>query len=156
MAAHLYGAKYQAAVCCAGTAGEAAFRESLQPQYTSSRHDAKGLRTYYITGTCGDACISRITSGCIGKEVAGVDGPLHITVTSNTNSWQEGDLEHYAELVSLDLDVERLIKIAPFFLQNCRSLASVNLTPLKDIEVTSLLQPKGGRSYAPRQRERSR
>ena len=46
MMAHLYGAEYQAVVCHAGSGGEVAFRESLCPQYTSDRHDAKGLRTY--------------------------------------------------------------------------------------------------------------
>ena len=134
MAAHLYGAKYQAVVCCAGTAGEAAFRESLQPQYTSSRHDAKGLRTYYITGTCGDACISRITSGCIEKVVAGVDGPLHITVTSNTNSWQEGDLGGNDRLTTLSLDLERLIEISTSVLVRCSNLGQLDLASLRAIE----------------------
>ena len=86
MMAHLWGARYQAIVCCGGSSGEAAFRESLRAQYTSTRHDAKGLRTYYITGTCGDGCISRIASTRIGNEVCGANGPLRITVTSNTSS----------------------------------------------------------------------
>ena len=71
MVAHVYGAKHQAAVCCAGSSGEGAFRESLGLQYTSSRHDATGLCTHYITGTCGDTPISRIYSGCVGFRVAG-------------------------------------------------------------------------------------
>ena len=63
MMAHLYGAKYQAVVCYAGSNGEVAFRESLRAQYTSHRHDAKGLCSYYITGTCGgEANVSRIMS----------------------------------------------------------------------------------------------
>ena len=53
MMAHVYGAEYQAVVCHAGSDGEVAFRESLCPQYTFERHDAKGLCTYHITGTCG-------------------------------------------------------------------------------------------------------
>ena len=95
MMAHLYGAEYQAVVCYAGSSCEVAFRESLCPQYTSDRHDAKGLRTYHITGTCGGVSISRIASGRIGDEVAGCDGcPLRITITSNTRSWQDGDLSN--------------------------------------------------------------
>ena len=50
MMAHLYGAKVQAVVCYAGSSGEVAFRESLRAQYTSHRHDAKGLR--YLTVLC--------------------------------------------------------------------------------------------------------
>ena len=85
MMAHLYGAEYQAVVCHAGSSGEVAFRESLCPQYTSDRHDAKGLRTYHITGTCGSRSIGRIACGRLGREVVGANsGPLHVTITSNT------------------------------------------------------------------------
>ena len=51
MMAHLYGAEYQAVVCLCSSSGDVAFRESLCPRYTYDRHDAKGLRTYHITGT---------------------------------------------------------------------------------------------------------
>ena len=77
--AHLWGAKYQAMVCRGGSSGEAAFRESLRAQYTSTRHDAKGLRTYHITGTCGGGCVSRIASARTGGEVRGAKGrPLDV------------------------------------------------------------------------------
>ena len=135
MMAHLYGAEYQAVVCYAGSGGEVAFRESLCPQYTSDRHDAKGFRTYHITGTCGDTSISRIASGQIGNDVIGADaGPLHITVASNTHSWQEGDLSNNEHLVSLDLDMQGLASIAVGFLSGCTNLRRVDLTALRAVE----------------------
>ena len=76
MMAHLYGAKYQAVVCYAGSSGEVAFRESLCPQYTSDRHDAKGLRTYHITGTCDGTSIRRIACGHIGCNIGGANTGL--------------------------------------------------------------------------------
>ena len=136
MMAHLYGAEYQAVVCHAGSSSEVAFRESLCPQYTSDRHDAKGLRTYHITGTCGDTSISRIACGRLGSDVAGTYGnPLHITITSNTYSWQEGDLSANRDLVTLHLDMQRLVVITPFFLAVCNNLRSVNLASLWAVEV---------------------
>ena len=133
MMAHLYGAKYQAIVCCGGSNGEAAFRESLRPRYTSERHDAKGLRTYYITGTCDETAVSRITSGCIGSNICGANGkPLRIAVASNTCLWQKGDLENIS-LVSLDLEMDRLVGISDNFLALCAGLTSVNLAPLHAI-----------------------
>ena len=136
MMAHLYGAKYQAIVCCGGSSGEAAFRESLRAQYTSQRHDAKGLHTYYITGTCGDAAISRIAGGRIGTEVAGTDGgPLHITVMSNTHAWQEGDLLGNKHVHTLDLEAERLVEISAYFLRDCWNLQGLDLAPLHSVEL---------------------
>ena len=136
MMAHVYGAEYQAVVCYAGSSGEVAFRESLCPQYTSDRHDANGLRTYHITGTCGDTSISRIACGQIGREVAGANTrQLHITITSNTHSWQEGDLTENEQLVSLDLDMESIVRIAPDFLSDCVNLEYINLTPFAAVEV---------------------
>ena len=105
MVALLYGAEYQAEVCHAGSSGEVAFLESLCPQYTTDRHDTKGLQTYHITGTVGDTSISRIACGRLGSDFVGTDGRLHITITSNTHSWQEGDLIGNQHLVSIDLDV---------------------------------------------------
>ena len=132
MVAHLPPtATLQATVCCGGSLGEAAFRESLQPQYTSERHDALGLRTYYITGTCGGRRISRITCGCIGGAVAGVASPLCITVVSNTRAWQRMDLGSDEHLVSLDLDMPRLTEVACEFLAcNSTNLEYVNLASL--------------------------
>ena len=136
MMVHVYGAEYQAVVCYAGSSGEVAFRESLCPQYTSDRHDAKGLRTYHITGTCGDTSISRIACGQIGRDVAGAnDGQLHITITSNTHSWQEGDLTANQQLVSLGLDMQSTVSIAPNFLFWCVNLRRVNLESLRSVEV---------------------
>ena len=144
MMAHLYGAEYQAVVCYAGSSGEVAFRESLCPQYTSDRHDAKGLRTYHITGTCGGTSISRIACGHIGHAVPGVpdNKPLRITVTSNTHAWQGGDLEgvdngsgipEFSELTRLDLNVERLVEIPPHFLRGCHNLEHIDLAPLANV-----------------------
>ena len=102
MMAHLYGAEYQTVVCYAGSSGEVAFRESLCPQYTSDCHDVKGLRTYHITGTCGGTSISRIACRQIGRKIFGVNtDQLQITITSNTHSWQAGDLTRNQHLVSL-------------------------------------------------------
>ena len=136
MMAHLYGAEYQAVVCHAGSSGEVAFQESLCPQYTSDRHDANGLRTYHITGTCGSTIISRIACGQIGRDVAGTDGgPVHITITSNALSWQELDLTENQQLVSLDFNMQRAVDIAGFFLEWCVSLERVSLARLKLTEV---------------------
>ena len=136
MMAHLYGAEYQAMVCYAGSDGEVAFRESLCPQYTSMRHDAKGLRTYYITGTCGNTIISRIAFGKITNEVPGADaGPLSTTVVSNTFSWQEGDLSDNACLVSLDLDMQSIVRLAPEFLFGCVNLKRVDFARTQPVEV---------------------
>ena len=133
MMAHLYGAEYQAVVCHAGSSGEVAFRESLCPQYTSHRHDAKGLRTYHITGTCYGTSISRIVCGQMGNELVGAStGPLHITVTSNTHSWQNGDLS-YQHLVRLDLDMQSIVSIASGFLSGCDDLKVVDLSPLVNL-----------------------
>ena len=76
MMAHLYGAEYQAVVCLCGSSGDVAIRESLCPQYTSDRHDAKGLRTYHITGTSGGRRISRIVCVRIWYVGGPKDGPL--------------------------------------------------------------------------------
>ena len=136
MVAHLYGARYQATVCSGGSMGVAAFRESLRPQYTSPRHDARGLRTFYITGTSGGSTISRITLGRIGYELTGLaDEPLHITVTSNTRAWEGEDLSYNMRLVSLDLDVERLVEVSEWFLRGCSNLTWINLSPLSAIVV---------------------
>ena len=136
MMAHLYGAEYQAVVCLCGFSGEVAFRESLCPQYTSDRHDVKGLRTYYITSTCVDTNINRIACGHIGRDVAGTDGDLlHITITSNTQTWQEDDLAGNPQLVSLDFDMPSLVCLSANFLTRCVNLQRVNLTPLRAIEV---------------------
>ena len=143
MMAHVYGAKYQAAVCMCGSGGEAAFRESLRPQYTSSRHDVKGLRTYYITGSCGGDAISRVTSGYIGSDVIDDNDRLCcLTVTSNTHTWQRGDLDEEVPytygfssrrtLVHLILDVERIAEIPPFFLGG-KSFECIDLAPLQGI-----------------------
>ena len=136
MMAHVYGAEYQAVVCCAGSSGEVAFRESLCPQYTSDRHDAKGLRTYHITGTCGGKSISRIACGHAGREVAGANtGQLHITITSNTHTWQVGDLTGNEHLVSLDLDMQSIVRIVSEFLPGCTNLRRVNLASLRAVEM---------------------
>ena len=140
MMAHLYGAEYQAVVCLAGSSGEVAFRESLCPQYTSDRHDAKGLRTYYINGTCGDTRVSRITSGRIGDDVPGTtDAPQHITVTSNTSMWHRDDFQYYdrphkflipnTRILTLNLEVARLVTISPRFLGHCVNLQHLDLGP---------------------------
>ena len=135
MMAHVYGAKYQAAVCMCGSGGEAAFRESLRPQYTSPRHDAKGLRTYYITGTSGENNSSRITSNCIGGTVDGThNAPLQITVASNAFLWQRGDLSENQNLVCLGLEMEMLTHVSPSFLGGCRRLVDINLAPLRRVE----------------------
>ena len=125
MMAHLYGAEYQAAVCCAGSSGEVAFRESLRPQFTSIRHDVKGLRTFHITGSCGGALISRIASGDIGRDVPGGDNQLTIVVTSNACSWKRGDLGGNPHLVNLVLAVERMEDIHMGFLYGCSSLTTL-------------------------------
>ena len=136
MMAYVYGAEYQAVVCHAGSDGEVAFRESLCPQYTSDRHDAKGLRTYHITGTCGGTKISRVACGRLGGEVAGADtGPLHITITSNTDSWQEGDLTNNRQLVSVDFNMQRTVTLPSNFLYGCTNLQRIDFTVLGDVEV---------------------
>ena len=134
MMAHLFGTKYQAVVCNAGSSGEVAFHESLCPHYTSTRHDAKGLRTYYITGTCGDAIVSRIASGRIGSEVAGCDeDPLRITITSNACSWQGGDLSNNDHLVTIVLDMRLVEEVCNCFLYGCRGLEGVDLSSLVNL-----------------------
>ena len=133
--AHVYGAKYQAFVCAGGRSGEAALRESLSARYTTDRHDAKGLRTYYITGTCDGSKICRITSGSIGNVFAGANvGALLITVTSNTRAWQEGDLGLNKNLCGLNLELERIAKISDSFLSGCTNLVSIDLTSLRGID----------------------
>lgn len=142
--AHLYGTWYQAVVCLSGTAGEAAFRESLEPQYTSHRHDSKGLHTYYIQGTCNGVSISRIVnnrigmkgSGGIGKEVIGVsEGPLCISITSNAAEWMHDDLSENQYLVRLKLDMARLSTIPAYFLRGCRNLTHIDVTSLHRLKV---------------------
>ena len=135
--AHLPASFYQAVVCLCGSSGEAAFRESLQPQYTSRRHDSKGLRTYYIVGTCGVGKLSRISSGSIGASIGGaVDGaPLLVNVTSITHCWQKHDLSYDEALVSVELDLERLVEIPQSFLQGCSNLVRINLAPLHSVKV---------------------
>ena len=130
MMAHLYGAEFQAVVCSGGSSGEVAFRESLCPQYTSDRHDAKGLRTYHITGTHGGLAVSRIASGRIGNAANEI---TVITVTSNACAWQKGDLVGCVHLVSLDLDMDRLTEIPAWFLSGCSNLERVSLTALHAI-----------------------
>ena len=132
MMAHLHGAKYQAVVCLCGSNGEAAFRESLSPQYTSERHDAKGLRTFYVYGTYDGGSLSRITSN---RELGGIGiKPLSITVTSNTRSWTRDDLAFNYQLESLNLQVERLAKIPSSFLLFCHNLQHVDLASLHAVE----------------------
>ena len=133
---HVYGAEYQAVACYAGSDGEVAFRESLCPQHTSERHDAKRLRTYHITGTCGGTRISRIACRQLSGEVAGADaGPLHITIRSNTHSWQRGDLSGNRQLVSVDFDMQRTVRLASYFLSGCANLKHVDFTGLRTVEV---------------------
>ena len=135
MMAHLYGAKLQALVCSGGSEGEAAFRESLEPQYTSARHDAKGLHTYYITGTSGGVAISRISSGHIGRQVAGTSsGLLCIVVLSNTCFWEGGAFEGSQHIVGLEVHAQRLTRIGPQFISNCSSLNNINLASLRHVE----------------------
>ena len=137
MMAHVYGAKYHAVVCSAGSSGEAAFREALRPQYTTHRHDSKGLRTYYITGTCGGTRFSRIASTRIGRVASSTNGgPLRITVTSNTSSWREVDLSFNQQLGTLTMEVERLVEVSNYFLSGCSGLEHVNLESLSAIEKT--------------------
>ena len=64
--------------------------------------------SYHITGTCGH------------------------TSTSNTHSWQKGDLT--AELFSLDLDMQSIVRITPDFLSDCFHLQHVNLASLRSFE----------------------
>ena len=72
--------------------------------------------------------ISRIACGSIGGDVASSNGgPMHITITSNAHSWQEGDLSENRHLVSLDLNMQRAVRIASNFLTGCCNL---NLSPL--------------------------
>ena len=137
MMAHLYGAEHHAVVCLCGSCGHVAFRESLCPQFTSDRHDAKGLRTYHITGTCGNRSINRIACGRLGRDVACADGPLHITVTSNTHWWQNDDLSGNKILVSLDLDMQKLAGTYSDFLSGCANLQRINLSPLRAVEALS-------------------
>ena len=136
MMAHVYGAEYQAVVCMCGSAGEAAFRESLYPQYTSPHHDAKGLCTYYITGTSGDATISRIVPQRMEKDVPGAPGgPLRVKVTSNTHAWRGAEFYENESLVSLELNVERLVVMESSFLYGCSRLEHIDLSPLGKVEV---------------------
>ena len=136
MMAHVYGAEYQAAVCHVGSDGDVAFRESLCPQYTSKRHDAKGIRTYHITGTFDGTRISRVACGRLGSRVAGADeGLFHITITSNTDSWQEGELVDNEQLVSLHFDMQRTVKLARDFLSGCPNLERVALSAMRAIDV---------------------
>lgn len=44
---HVWCARYQS-VCCSGKDGEVAFWEPLVPQFTSPRHDSKGLRSNHV------------------------------------------------------------------------------------------------------------
>ena len=140
MMAHLYGAKLQALVCSGGSDGEAAFRESLEPQYTSLRHDAKGLHTYYITGTSGGVAISRISTFFSYRTdtVEGCVGMLRITITSNTRSWQEECLAYNNRLVGLTLDLKRLVEVETSFLSGCANLEQINFEPLHAIEVVPI------------------
>ena len=168
MAAHLHGARFQALMSLCGSSGEAAFRESLRAQYTTERHDAKGLRTYYISGTCGTANIRRIISSsrkgnhitCIGKTVPGVSGgPLCITVSSNARCWIKNDLSGLELLVDLNLEMDRLAEIPKVFLFGCRlhrmRLASLAIEEipnrfmngclaLKEVDLSSRQREKGG------------
>ena len=135
MMAHLWGARYQALVCCGGSSGETAFRESLRAQYTSSRHDARVLHTYYITGTHGDDNISRITSTRVGEKVGGItQGPLRITIASNTRAWQDGELSDNGHLTDVNLKMERLVEFPTWFFPGCYNFEYFNLESLHTIE----------------------
>ena len=57
MAAHLPGTKYMGVLCCAGSAGEAAFRNSLDGQFTEAGYQHLPATvphprpaTYYVVG----------------------------------------------------------------------------------------------------------
>ena len=94
------------------------------------------IRTFHITGTCGGTRISRIACGRLGGGVAGADaGPLHITITSNTHSWQEGDLSSNEQLVSVYFNMERAAKLASTFLLGCANLQHVGFSGLRAVEV---------------------
>ena len=136
-AAHLPSPRHQALLCCTGSSGECAFRESLQGQYTSDRHRSKGLCFYHITGTAGNAPFSRISMGQIGDAMDGLEGDLRIRVTSSTDQWQEGDLTGSDRLSALEIydtnPLAPLTKIGVSFLAGCRSLTHIDLTPLSRI-----------------------
>ena len=129
-AAHLPSPRHQALLCCAGSSGECAFRESLQGQYTSDRHRSKGLCFYHITGTAGDTPFSRISMGRIGNALKGLAGELRIRVTSSSKRWQQGDFRDNVHLVEVELDMRHIIMITPDFFQGCRRLTHINLAPL--------------------------
>ena len=65
----------------------------------------------------------------MGRDVAGTQGdPLHITITSNTHSWQDSDLTGNQQLAGLELDMPSVVAIPLYFLFECANLQYVNLT----------------------------
>ena len=92
---------------------------------SAGRPDFKGIRTYHISGTCGDASISRITCGRMG----------YITVISNAHSWQDDDLTWNQRVAILDLDMPSIVVITPLFLSGCVNLRRLNLASLRAVEV---------------------
>ena len=126
---------YQAAVCSAGSSGDAALHESLRRQYTSVRHHVKGLRTYLLRGVHGTIPFRRITSGQIGRVLAPLSSaPLFLSVTSNARAWQSGDLSGVANLHTLELEMECLIEISPNFLARCPNLIAVDISCLAQVD----------------------
>ena len=59
-------------------------------------------------------------------------------ITSNTHSWQEGDLTSNQQLVSLEFDMPSIVSIPSDFLFECTpNLQRVNLASLRAVKVLS-------------------
>ena len=87
---------------------------------SAGRPDFKGIRTYHISGTCGDASISRITCGRMGCDVAG-----------NLREVGRYFLRSCINIKSIDLTPLRAVEVLPeYFLSGCSGLEEVDLSPL--------------------------
>ena len=131
MVAHLPNEKYMALLCCAGSAGEAAFRNSLDSSYAGAGYEhlpatAKRRRhaTYFVVGSnADDKC----------------KGPTHRILHTRQRTWQHARQSALVlsnattmglRLSVVSLDLSGMLSVRRFldgFMMSCVALTSVRL-----------------------------
>ena len=125
MAAHLPSEKYMAVLCCAGSAGESAFRNSLDESFAEAgyQHQPATLHhrrppTYYVTGTSrGSQPIRRIahTSKSLRFTTEFRDALIQSNATTMT--------------LSLDAVTINMTHMTSLNMSDCTGLKSIVLPP---------------------------
>ena len=147
VAAHLPGAKYMALLCAAGSAGEAAFRNSLDEAFTEVGYEhlpntlhLRRLPTYHVVGTATheDGVIKatrRIAR--FGNSVI-LNPSLFHDACINSNAT---DLDLYLQTISIDMSpMARVRKLRYRFMAESTSLTSIQFPPnIEGIDYCALL-----------------